>query len=372
MKYQTLILLIALIFSCNKEETQIIDENLPENRSFRMGFTAFPYDFTAEAINETYENVGRDGDVYLNHLDHGVPWEEAFRDLPFPDEVQQTLQQAIDAKGSHQKLFLTATPTNQDRSGLANYWNGEGTHQELPEYWKTKKFDDPEVIDAYIKYCKRIIDFSQPDFFAYGIEINASFKKNTKALDQFMILADRVYQTLKEDYPQLPIMLTFQDQSFNKSRSQLIEVSELLAVYSDFIAISTYPFWQYDFPKRDANPALFTNDWLEDFRNIDPTKPFVVSETGYIAQDLVLESFGVNIKGTEEWQKDYVQKLCNQANELNAEFICWFVYRDYDPLYNNFQDDILKIWRDNGLLDENGIKRPAYMLWVDWLALPLN
>lgn len=361
-----------IVFACNKpEQTQISKESdLPDTRSFFMGFTAFPYDLTAAAINETYANVSRDGDIYLNHLDHGVPWNEALDGDPFPQEVQQTLEEAVNAKGTNQKFFLTATATNQERTGLANYWNNDGTHQPLLDQWRSRTFDDPLVIQAYLNYCKRIIDVSNPDYFAYGIEINSGFLNNMQEFEAYLVLADSVYRNLKELYPNLPIMLTFQDQAFNKSRSELLEITKSMLPFSDYIAISSYPFWQYDFPGRDANPALLQSDWLADFRLLAPDKPFAISEGGYIAEDLIMDSFGVRIKGTEDWQRDYLDKLLNHANDLNAEFICWFVYRDYDRLYETFPTDIMKIWRDTGLLDGDGNTRPAYDRWLEWKDLP--
>ncbi len=362
--------LILLFATCSKEDSPQSDPPFPENRSFYMGFTAFPYDLTPEAIADTYQNVGRDGDIYLNHLDHGVPWDEALNELPFPDEINNTLLEANEARGHGQKLFLTATPTNQSRDALADYWNNHGTHQPLPANWKGKKFNDPMVISAYLKYCHRIIDISNPDYFAFGIEINGSFREGTDEFEEFLDLAAIVYDSLKISYPQIPIMMTFQNQSFNNSKIELLKTTKKLAEFSDFIAMSTYPFWWYDFPTRAANPALFSDNWLTDFRNVDVSKPFAISETGFIAEDLDLPAYGVNIKGQPEWQEEYLQKLFIHANDLDAKFLCWFVYRDYDKLYDAYPSDIFKIWRDNGLLDGKGIKRPAYESWINWKKLP--
>lgn len=366
-------LLILMVFACSKDkETQEVEES--DERSFFMGFTAFPYDYSLNALNETYQNVLADGDIFLSHLDFGVPWDEAMNDLPFPEEVQNTLDVARNSKSASTKIVLTTTPTDQSRNNLAKYWNNDGSHQPLPAFWEGKSFDDPVVVSTFIKYCKRLIDEVNPDYFGYGIETNATFQKDDAAFVQFLNLAEAVYTALKADYPSLPIFLSLQDQSYDNTKTELLEMSKMLVAHSDYIAMSTYPFLYYDNLKRDANPDLFADNWLEDFRNLDASKPFAVSETGFSADDLIIENLGVNAKSTEDWQRGYVEKLMKQLNTLDAEFAIWFVYRDYDLLYQNTPTppDILKVWRDNGLLDGEGNQRPAYQLWKQWLQLPKN
>ena len=367
MKTKYLLLLSAMLLSCSTDDDGNFGTDIG-SRTFFMGFTAFPYDNSVEAQQETYQNVIGHGDIFLNHLDHGVPWNEAFNDLPFPEEVQNTLSATKTGLDPGTKMLLTATPTDQTRENLARYWNNNGSHQPLPSEWQNKTFDDPDVISAYIKYCRRIIDEVQPDYFAYGIETNAAFRKSDTAFTQFLTLADTVYTNLKAEYPNLPIFLTVQDQSFNNSRTELLEITSMLLNHSDYIAVSTYPFLFYEDVTRDANPELFPDNWLQDFRNLDSSKPFAISETGFCAEDLVMENLGINIRGREDWQTAYMDKLFKHANELDAEFILWFVYRDYDLLYDNTPDppDIFKVWRDNGLLDGDGNKRPAHAKWVEW------
>ncbi len=371
MKFRCLLVVLAVLSGCAKENDPTVVET-QETRSFTMGFTAFPYDLTVAAQLDTYEEVAANGDIFLNHLDHGVPWDEALNDTPFPSEVQNTLNATKTGLRPGTKILLTATPAQQNRKELAGYWNNEGSHQDLPDFWEGKSFDDQDVIAAYEKYCKRIIDEVQPDYFAYGIETNATFKKEEVAFTQFLTLAQATYTSLKTAYPDLPIFLTLQDRSFENSHPELLETSQMLLQYSDLIAMSTYPFLEYTNLQRDADPQLFANTWLNDFRNLDSAKPFAISETGFCAEDLIIENLGVEVKGTEEWQEQYLTKLFEACNELDAAFLIWFVYRDYDGLYEKTQNspDILKVWRDNGLLDGEGNPRPAFQEWQKWKALP--
>lgn len=362
----------AIIQACGPEEFPINNE-IPETRSFFLGFTAFPFDLGPEAEQISHQNALQNGDIYLSHLDHGVPWEEALNGDPFPDEIQGTLNLAKQVGGKH-KVYLSATPTSSDRISLANYWNNDGRNQPLPEAWLGRSFDDSLVITAYINYCTRIIGEVNPDYFAYAIETNASFQENDEAFKQFKVLADTVYKSLQAIFPDLPIFLTLQDQAFNKDGGELLDISRSLLEHSDFIAMSTYPYWDYDDPDRDADPELFPNDWLSEFKALDPNKPFAITETGFIAEDLNISELDVQIKGKEKWQADYVQKLFRSATFMEAEFVMWFVYRDYDLFYENTPDApfFFKIWKDIGIEDGNGNARPAKDTWITWRDLPKN
>ena len=252
---------------------------------------------------------------------------------------------------------------------MAHYWNNNGTLQDLSPPWDGYSFDAPQVISAYIKYCKRIIDEIQPDYFAYGIEVNAGLKQNTEYYDDFLVLTDTVYHRLKQDYPQLPVMLTFQDQSHNKTKPELLALTRTLLPYSDYMAVSTYPFWLHNQNYTDSNPQHIPAGWLTEMHHLAPDKPFIISETGYIAEDLSLPSINLYIQGNENWQNEYLKKLLQKSNELQAKFVCWFVYRDYDLLYQSINNppESYRIWKDNGLLDGTGNRRPAYDTWLSWL-----
>jgi hypothetical protein len=378
MKYFIVLsyLILAGFTSCKKKKDNVveyaIDWSIPEKRTFYMGFTAFPYDVSSSAVSQSYSNQASNGDILLTHFDHGVPWNEALNNQPFPNEVQTAINESIANTSVNHKVLLTATDTDRDK--LAKYWNNNVSQQPLPAFWQQKSFNSPEVIQAFRNYCHRIIDAIQPNYFAFGIEINATFLATTQEFKAYLELAKSVYNDLKQSYPNIPIMLTFQDQSFNKTKDELKQLTSILLQYSDMVAVSSYPFWQYDFPSREANPKLFDKNWLKEMRDLAPNKPFAVSETGFCAENLKLPNYGVDIKGKIEWQNEYVQKLLTEANKLNAEFILWFVYRDLDLLENNLPtpNDALKIWRDNGLEDGGGNKRSSYYQWHKWKKLSVN
>ncbi len=80
------------------------------SRSFRMGFTAFPHDFTPEAVEETRKFVRTNADLIAHHIE-GVPWTEALRAEPFSEELLGFIHRDYDAlwdkiKATAPELFM--------------------------------------------------------------------------------------------------------------------------------------------------------------------------------------------------------------------------------------------------------------------------
>lgn len=122
------------------------------------------------------------------------------------------------------------------------------------------------------------------------------------------------------------------------------------------------------------DPNDLPADWFSCMADLAPEKPFAVAETGYIAEDLVMKKYGVNIKGRETWQAEYAKILLNESNNLNAEFIVWFVPRDYDRGWEQLEsmgwEVFFKTCCDTGLIDGNGNPRLSLRIWDAWLGLP--
>lgn len=115
-------------------------------------------------------------------------------------------------------------------------------------------------------------------------------------------------------------------------------------------------------------------NWLSQIQDLVPERPFGVAETGFIAENLVLEKYRVRIQGREEWQAEYVQFLLSESNRLDAEFVVWFVSGGYDSGWVRLKkigfDEFFKLWRDTGLLDGEGKGRTSFKIWNVWLRLP--
>lgn len=342
----------------------------PAERTFRMGMTPWPYAFTDVALESTYDVLEAETDIVAHHLDNGVPWVELAAGNPFHPNVMVDLNDRA-ARLPHKKRFVSISPLDGSRTALSGYWQSE-TSMALPSPWDSYDFSDTAVRDAYIDFCNDIIARLDPDYFAYAIEAN-SHEWEDAAFAHFKDFAQEVYSSLKTSHPTLPIFLTVvaADGSDADSQRKRALAAELLP-YSDWVAISTYPFMETG----SGDPSLLPSDWFSGMAALAPSKPFAVAETGINAETLELPSYVLSIPGSEAWQDEYMALLLLNAQQLRAEFVIWFVPRDYDDGWAELQaggaDELLKLWKDNGLYTGSGTVRPALKRWRAWLAQPVE
>ncbi|MCA9302684.1 MAG: glycosyl hydrolase 53 family protein [Phycisphaerales bacterium] len=354
---------------------------LPGSRPFRMGFTTFPYDVSLEAVENTYGFINEHADLVLFHHDHGVPWTEALSGLPYHPNLVAEINAEVARIRPQQRVFVSATMQSQARAAeLADYW-GQDIHMPLPPQWQGLAMDHPDVIEAYTNWCRYLIDRFDPDYFAYGIETNGGFvSPDDPGFVGFTTLVQQVYTTLKADYPDLPVLLSVQTGSTASTREDFLEITNTLLDSTDIVGISTYPYFLRHLNGWDSytDPRALPDDFLTAITQLAPEKPVAISETGYIAQDLDIPAYGMFIPGSSFWQMLYVRTLLLELTALDAEFVTWFVSRDYDLMQSYLDEHGIPygpeffIWRDNGLLDGNGAARPALTEWDRWLALPLD
>lgn len=338
-------------------------------RGFYMGFTPFHYSWIEDKLPETYKMIEAHSDIILHHFDEGVPWPEALRNAPYHEEVEAKLEFRKKQKKKGQKVFVATTPIDFNRKQLAMYW-GEKEGMERPKEWRELKFDDPKVIEAYINYCKRLIETFKPDYFSYGIEVNLLARNSPQDYEKFKVLASRVYPEIKRMYPELPVMLSFYLLPPNQIETTRKQVNPLLP-YTDIFAISTYPYMGLDGAGYAASEI--PPDWFTQVRKVAPDKPFAIAETGYIAEDF--SAFTTKIPGSPEQQVIYVDRLMREAAALDAEFVIWFVVADYDDLWTVLKfvvmfSPLARAWKDTGLFDGDLQPRPALDVWDRWLKLP--
>ena len=344
------------------------DHVLPETRPFHMGFTPFPYDFTQDALEFTYANINYHSDLVIHHFDNGIPWDEALENSDLPGNIIYDLNDRISRTGKDQQVYLALTPLSTYRDRVSDYW-GKTQHMELTGKWKDKSFDDPELIQAYNNFCTFMIEKFDPEYFAYGIEVNMLGYHDPDAFEQYLVLVENVYGSLKESYPDLPVFLTIQLETFINHYGDQEAIVRSLLPFTDYIAISSYPFGNF------SDPADIPEDWFSRLYDMSPEKPVAIAETAYLAEDLTLEIFNGNtIEGNQDYQVKYMDLLFNEMAGLDCRFITWFALRDYDELWLKMEeqgaDEIFKSWRDTGLMDEMGNPRKALDYWDSWLSLP--
>jgi hypothetical protein len=368
VKIKVLFALACLgMLSCDK------DDEVP-SRSFRMGFTPFPYEISETAANYVYGKLASEADIVNHHFDNGVPWVESLTGAEFSSNIMNDWNFRKSKTSTHHKVYLSVTPINALRTGLASY-RGDTDNMELPEPWNTYRFNSAEVKSAYLNYCKRAIEFFQPSYFGMSIEANLLYFQKPEVWTEYLELHQFIYTELKKLYPALPVFTSVVGAQLlkdfidgNDHVTQRLAALQILE-YSDYYALSFYPYMS----KHLGNP--YPENTFEELFNIS-AKPLVVAETGYVAQTFSLDTGTglTTVESDQVKQQKFFNDLLKACERRNAEFVIDFVIRDYDQLWTQIGSptDISIAWRDCGLYDENGESRLAHKTWKEYFARELQ
>lgn len=365
----TILLTFLLLVSCSKKD-EILNPEL-ETRSYLLGYTPFPYAISNEAVAFSYEKITQESDIVSQHFDDGIPWNEALKDTDFHPNIMADWQFRKTNTPINHKIFLTVTPVNFLRTGLSSYRNAE-SNLPLPEPWDTIKFNHADVKTAFYNFCKRIIDYFDPHYFAMGIEVNLLMANNKDLWDEYFDLHKTVYLKLKHDYPQLPIFVTQTGMDLiggftNPNHADQVTAFNQIMNYSDYLALSSHVFLTSLLA--DSIP-----DHIFDEMFTLSSKPLCISETSYPAESFSVYGGTITINGSQEKQKLFFSKLFDKAQKYNCRFIINFVIRDYDQLWQEIgsPDDVYKLWKDTGIYDGDGNARIIKNLWLEKLKLTLK
>jgi hypothetical protein len=335
-------------------------------RSFSMGVTAFPYDLTPEAVEATQLWILDNTDIVSIKLDEGVPWQEALENKNAYDPGFEASLEGKSRYPKDKRVFLSMTPLNKDKNGMAGY-RGALENMPNPDPWNKKDLDDPLVAKAYLNFCREMVRRFRPDYLAYGIEVNNLAKAPAK-WKKFVPFAKDIYAALKKDFPQMPVLMTLSTESvtFDPEQSPLQKkaIKEILP-FTDMIAVTALPYI------KEQNPAKIPKDYFAQMAALAPQKPFAIAETAFLAEDV--NFLGIERVGKPAWQQDYLKFCFDECSRLNAKFIIWMLPRDCDALYERIPapiNEILKLFKDTGLLDGEGKPRKSFELWSQWLKMP--
>jgi len=338
-----------------------------------MGFTPWPWDATQAAIDDVNQRIQDNGDIVDHHIMVGVPWEAALQGLPYPAEVDADLNARVQMVQPGKEVFLAIDSLNDVRDAMAPNW-GVNFNESLPAPWDTRSFADAEVATAYLNFALDLIARFGPRYFNYGTEISELMLNDPNAFDDYVVFAEAVYSGIKAQYPDLPVMISIAFKSPGSAEMATIATGfERIRDYVDIVGVSVYPYIFYNHADK-GDPDNMPDDWLSQVQSLAQGKPVAITETGWIAEDLVIPSFAVNVPGSEVFQQIYASRLLSEADTLNAEFVIWWTVVDFDALWNGvlLQDPVASIWRDIGLYDENLRARPALDEWQSWLARARN
>ncbi len=363
-KYLFFILLL-FVFACKKEQKQIQPESCDyatvleegEIRNFKMGFSTWPFGATEEDKITTMNFIEQNSDIYCEQIDDKIPWSSLINNTDYPQEFLDEINFRV-GKRVDTELFLAIDLLNTDRNDLLEDYDGK-----IPEY--THLYDDA-IKNAFVKHVKWLIEQFSPDYLIISQEANELYIEDQEKWNEFKILIDEVKTEIKSSYPDLPVSVSivlhnlFEPEDVDNIADYQAEVSEFIGTM-DFAPISFYPFFKGMHTKTEFQTAF---DFINDFTN----KPIAFVETCHLAENLKINSYNLEISSDICEQNNYMEFLLDNAQTNDYLFVIWWSHRDFDALWETFPNkykDLGKLWRDTGILDEDGEHRPAYTTWID-------
>jgi hypothetical protein len=332
-----------------------------DQRNFGMGFTTWPYDASSESVDDTYSFLSNNATIYAEHLDNRIPWNAWINNEPLPEVFVNDVNSRKQKRLNSPDLLLSVSILNNARSGLIEDFQGN-----LPDF---DQLDDPVIENAYVAHLTYLIEELSPDYLLISIESNELLLNAPDQWEAFKRLMQNVKERIGQLHPNIPLsesvtLHNWYSPNVSNPLEFISEISEYVSNY-EFAAISFYPFFKGLKTTEDFQLAF-------DFLHEQTNQPIAFVETAMIAENLEVSALNVSIAGDECEQRAYLESLMFNAQEQDYKFIIWWAHRDYDQLWDTFDEsvkDLGKIWRDTGLLDEDGNERPGFELWKELLAL---
>jgi len=363
-----LYIFLGLLFltSCKKDNvsplTCVNDNslNIITQRNFKMGFSTWSFGPNKADKDETYQFINSNADIYSEQIDDKIPWSAWINNSTLPTEFTNDINFRLKKRLNPHKLLLSVSLLNKDRSDLLEDYDGS-----IPTY---SALNDKKIENAYFKHLEYLISKFNPDYLVIAMEVNELKLKSETKWSEYKLLMNNIRSRLKIDYPNLPLaesvsLHDWYNPEVANPTDYISEISNYVNQNSDFAAISYYPFFKEQHTKTEFQQAF-------DFLHSEVTIPIAFVETTHLAENLNISSFNLSIESNICEQKDYLETLLLNAYNQHYEFIIWWAYRDYDKLWETFPSkykDVGKLWRNTGLLDENGTERPSFTIWKEIL-----
>jgi hypothetical protein len=324
-----------------------------------MGFTLWPADLSEEGMRQARDFAYAHGDIVAIGLIGGVPWPEALDRKPFSKNVQDSLNYRAPAG---KKMFLSISPLDRDRRGLAPYW-GDKDNLPLPPPWDKEPLNSSRVKKAYLNYLLRTVQIMKPDYLAIGVESNVLLTREPKKWRPFKELYRESYRAVKKAHPTLPVFFTTEALHYKKlvkeakGTDQEREVADLMK-HSDFFAMSVYPHMSTELPRPiPGNFLAFATGFK---------KPIAVAESGMTSRNVPMRSYGLVLTGSDADQVQFTELLLKTAARDEYEFVINFATTDFEKLVAKLrppQNDIARIWAYTGMQTSDRKPKPAQAYW---------
>ena len=331
-----------------------------------VSISPFPYALTPEAV-ETVSRLIRDhATLSTVQLDNGIPWEAALNGSPFDRAVMELWQRHKEGSGSH-PVYLAIAPLAEDRSS----WAPEAGNRPAPDWVKDEPRDITKLKKAYTQYVLRAIEYFHPIYLNIGVEAGDMAERKPGKWPLFEALYHECATNVRARFPSVKLGISF-SLPLLMQRGVLARVANVIG-QSDYIGISFYPYLsdfyaQLGGVRLPAPPQQWREPltWLAEHAK----KPVAICETGYSTKPVVLSRYGLDMKGDEAWQNQYVSELAEQARRDHYLFTVFFLAVDCDALMKQLKTgDDGGLWTHTGFFDEHLRQKPAWESYLKtWLG----
>ncbi len=213
---------------------------------------------------------------------------------------------------------------------------------------KKTRFSDPDFREAFKNAALYYALEMKPKYLALGIEINMYYVGNEDDFENYISLYKETYDEVKKVSPDTKIFATIQLEdiksswSWHKHEPTWFIISELEPKL-DLLVLSTYPSVVFD------SPSEIPADYISQVRNYTNLK-IAIGETGYNSGKGIIKD-----PGSQEKQKEYLMQLLKTADEMDMEFVTWYMIYDAEDLPHE-----LEPFKDMGLRYSDDSQKPAW------------
>lgn len=311
-----------------------------ETRSFRIGTSGYtPPNFPSPSVDDVenfWEQIDKSGEVHGVHVD----WDDT---------------------GT---LDVTLASTEKDLIVVIGFQD--------PDAW-AHEAAVTELIEEYLRNNEQI------KAVGIGNEINIVYEQYPEQFNTFLSAHERMYTTLKHEFPDRIFFTTFQYEStkgagYLMGRGSLIgvdrfDIVEQMQDNLDAVGITLYPFFDYTEP--EAIPSEYFSP-LRDYTNL----PIIVTETGWLSRSYtsgVLSHLSQpGYGGSEEEQVAYLKNLLDMIDEDgNVSYLEWAFINDFQP-HNESELTALTLFQTIGLNQNNATPKAVWDYWSELATIPLS
>ncbi len=368
--HKTITLLLALVtatlLSCSSSSST--DDNQPACTRPLMGFAFYPGVLLSPDANNYLTIYPNHADLMLLHFGDSVPWELLTRcaDLENCALADNDLeaarlallellnQLALHATNFPGKVYLSVSPLNNDRDGVATNWESEANLGFTPP---GDDFADDDIRALYRAWVSFLVAKFNPDYLSQGIEINMYLNANTSDFANLLSLMKDV----KNDITGGPQVIgpTIQWEFYKRGWDNLsgccpAQKAQLFTMISDWSDYGVgYAFSTY--------PGLFQTIAINyDFTTYGfsiGSAPVFIAESG----------------ANPTQQETLLTRLFAIKDDYNLQGVLWFFLEDDEAFFSGLPDTYpYTVFKNNGLLMDNGTPKASYQQWLDKFACELK